>query len=411
MIDFVSMTVANTAPEILLNNPCFNWSQTINPNTAEQVVNRYNKIVYRAKFEEFSLLILTDADTKDSIIRISGSLHKFYKGGNEGDFSYYEICTAVDNLSKILNVTPENLMVHKIECGVNTSPPIKTYSLIDQMLCFRRKEFEVRNFRSSGYMKSIQLSNFKLKVYDKGMHCKSFEPICRIELNAEKMQFLHDKGVNLITLSDLKKLSLYSKLKEILLSQLNKVIFTDDRINAGQIDNPEEREFYLMATNSRFWQKSHSEFNGMRYLRTLERFEALKKEYAPDDLKEDFIKRVSAKWDSLSGYVTKLPITETSEMLRNYLKVECNIYPRVCLNCGRDISTQRDNSFYCSEKLHGRKVKRCRNEVSNLKVHELRFYPGETLFEIDSFLKPEYRRLKEILKNHNSMGGLTPMHP
>jgi hypothetical protein len=39
--------------------------------------------------------------------------------------------------------------------------------------------------------------------------------------------------------------------------------------------------------------------------------------------------------------------------------------PTKCASCGKDISTQRNGSKFCSEAIHGKKAKQCRNKASN----------------------------------------------
>ena len=56
---------------------------------------------------------------------------------------------------------------------------------------------------------------------------------------------------------------------------------------------------------------------------------------------------------------------------------------RKCLSCGRDISSQKTNSRFCSEKEVGEKnAHSCRNKISNLKKKIFREQQNGILFPI-----------------------------
>ena len=64
-----------------------------------------------------------------------------------------------------------------------------------------------------------------------------------------------------------------------------------------------------------------------------------------------------------------------------------------CITCGRDISSQKKGSKFCSEMLYGREAKKCRNRDSNPRnnlkmkqdrriIREQKKYSGLTLFPV-----------------------------
>jgi hypothetical protein len=189
--------------------------------------------------------------------------------------------------------------------------------------------------------------------------------------------------------------AIYDSLKDIALKSFDSFIFTDDRINLDELTN-DDRAVFTEFSNPRYW--SMPKANRTQRQRAKNRFYGLITKYAPDDIKQDIRNLIESKWDFLIHDVTILPQFENGDMLRFDTHIVSNkVTPqRQCLTCGRDITNQRPGSLYCSEVLHGREVKKCRNIVSNLKVHEQRFYPGLTLFSIDDYLTPEHRRIKDI---------------
>jgi hypothetical protein len=108
---------------------------------------------------------------------------------------------------------------------------------------------------------------------------------------------------------------------------------------------------------------------------------------------------IQSRWDRLSKDVPILPVFKNQIVSHYYIdvlhKTETSI-TKQCLTCGRDISNQKSTSKYCSEKLFGREVKRCRNRISNFKRDELNRYPSQTLFDVDQYLSEEYRRWKGV---------------
>ena len=110
-------------------------------------------------------------------------------------------------------------------------------------------------------------------------------------------------------------------------------------------------------------------------------------------------KLIQSKWKILHGDIPLLPLSQNTDMSHYYIDVSHNketSTTKQCLTCGRDISNQKSTSKYCSEKLFGREVKRCRNVISNLRRDELKRYPSQTLFDVDQYLSDEYRRWKGV---------------
>jgi hypothetical protein len=108
---------------------------------------------------------------------------------------------------------------------------------------------------------------------------------------------------------------------------------------------------------------------------------------------------IQSGWDRLSKVVPLLPVSKNQILSQFYIdvlhKTETST-TKQCLTCGRDISGQKSTSKYCSEKLFGREVKRCRNIISNLRRDELNRYPSQTLFDVDQYLNDDYRRWKGV---------------
>lgn len=88
-------------------------------------------------------------------------------------------------------------------------------------------------------------------------------------------------------------------------------------------------------------------------------------------LVSDLIKN---EWDSLFINSTKLPIGESAELHNFTLKIKGKnvgnavqpLTKSVCLSCGKDITTQKSGSKFCSAKIVGEsEAHKCRNTNSN----------------------------------------------
>lgn len=406
MIDFLSMDIIHTAPALLTSQ--LDFTEPINSVTGEVIPDHYGVFTKTATMGAFQIQIKTYRNSNDSRITIKGSLHKHHSGNyiaegyNYSDFDYFGICNAIHHLCNTLKISPDNFIPHQKEFGLNIPTAIAPYQIIEQIISHKGKEYELRKFNEAGYLIRFNRERYSIKIYDKGLQYDLPDNILRFEIKANKMAYFNCKdfeGCQIVTLADLLNIDIYSKLKNKLLQTLNELIFTDDRVNPKDIIKQKDRAFFKEATNPRFWAKLRRESDSKTFNRQMQRFDSLRVRYAPNDIKNELSLLLDSKFEKLFQNVPFSPQLETLELSTFHTHIVGELRTtnqRDCLTCGRDISGQRPGSNYCSESKHGREVKKCRNKVSNLRVHELRFYPGATLFNVDEFLQPEYRRLKSI---------------
>jgi hypothetical protein len=386
MIDFVSLEVTDFRPELLSENPLLSFSQRINPRTGELTANERGNQTLEAEFGNMRIRIVTNIRTNAHRIFIEGSLHKHHKGNNHEDFGISDLRESLRLFLAVVGIEPGGCIIHQIEFGVNITPPMPTQQFIDQILSLAGKEYELKEFKDLGYLKRFKRAQYEVKIYDKGWQYGLPEDILRVEIKVTRMEFLHEKGINIRTMEDLLDQTLYAQLKDLLIATLQRLIFTDDRIQPAAIVPNTDSAFFKEASNTRFWKMIRTGHR-MQFKRHLERYDAIRCKYAPDDLKDIFLRTISDKWDLLSRDVTFLPMSEPGSLLRSDHHIVCrNVTParRHCQSCGRDITEQKTGSRFCSERLYGRDAKRCRNMDSNPRNHrrrkDLRLYPGFTLF-------------------------------
>lgn len=388
MIDFVSLEVAGFRPEELVQNPLLSFIQGINTETGELPVDRYGN---RKSVAEYGNLVFTVIFNANQRIRlfIRGSLHKHRKGNNHEDFTFADLAETIREIQNFTGIHPERLIIHQIEFGVNIRPTIPTRQFIDQIISHGGKVYELRQYKGRGYLIRFIWSQYELKIYDKGFQYGLPDDNLRTEIKVTKMDFLHAKGIRIETLADLLQMPVFLQLRAVFMATLQKLIFTDDRIDPKFIENKSDRELFRDASNTRFWKKLREDPNRMRFKRYLDKVDATRCAFAPDDLKGIYLERLANKWDAMSQDVTLLPLANPAMLLRSYPHIvgkNPSSPPRYCSSCGRDITGQKTGSRFCSEKMFGRDAKRCRNMDSNprnsLKRKYKRLYPGYTLFPV-----------------------------
>jgi hypothetical protein len=399
MIDFIKFRI-NEAPTNILNNPLLNFSVPVDIKTGEIKSIRYGYIKQTCEFQNMLFEYIQNIESKTQYIDISGSLHKFYQGNNYTDFTLVELQKSILDISEILGTNPQNTRIRSIEFGVNITPKQLTNQVLDSIICFMGKPYKWDNFKGKGYLKRFSLSQFEIKIYNKGLHCLLNDNLMRFELNVNKMDYLLTKDVQTLSIADLLKTSIHQQLRDLLESALNNLYFIDYRIDLKQISNSREKLIIIEGSNPGFWNKYRESHSAKGYQKKVKRFKELNLIYSPSNLQTEIKELILAKWDQLNS-TPILPSVENTKVPHYYThivgKIE-ELNKRYCLTCKREITKQKKGSQYCSEKLNGREVKKCRNEVSNLKQHENRFYKGPTLFDVDLYLKPYYQQIKTILK-------------
>ena len=142
--------------------------------TAELVTN------YVAEWGNLRLMI------KGDHLIVRNSLHKFFKGENYSDFTYTEVCNAIDLLFLQLEIKEHEFSVKKLEFGLNVNMNIQVSELLPCLLFYKGKEFD--NLRSKAHKYGVKcfLTEYCVKVYDKVKQVKDKD---LISLDGNLMRF------------------------------------------------------------------------------------------------------------------------------------------------------------------------------------------------------------------------------
>lgn len=353
-----------------------------------EVINEPSK----AEFNGLTFrLIPSSLDTSKYRCLLSGSIHKYRNsGGNNHDrFTLSEVFRVLHELSVKFGIDLNSTVLHGVEFGVNLRLPYPPSKVIKSVVVHRNTPYEAINKNRKIGVVCVR-SQYEIKIYDKGLACGvASENIIRIEYKVFKMQALAGLGITqLIDLCNPKK---FPPLVDFLVSALNDTVFIPPDTILDLLTIREQSTFHAMS-KPYYWQS----------LTRKKRFDArntiariLKKCNAFDyqrDLKERLLNEVNLICDvqkealesvnitsSFQGIeadenVTFLPLEYRVKTLQRQFLETCspfmpNVFKEVsgsrcCITCGKDISMNKTNSVFCSEKYNPF-AKRCRNKDSN----------------------------------------------
>lgn len=404
MIDFIKCILLTT-PEYLLSNPNLKFGLNMDDKTGEVIKNRYGYITRVAQLGQLQIKISENYETQNTVIELSGSLHKHHQGGtNFNDFTFFDVCTTINQICDLLKLTPEQFIISHIEYGVNITPTHSANDILNAIVALKGKCYEIREYNGTGYMKRFCLSQYDVKIYDKSKQYSLTNNVLRFELKVFKMQYLGKKGIHLKTFTDLLNPDTYLQLFKTIAKTVDNIYMFDYRITLKAINHTRERLILTECINTNYWKKYRNTHSAKGYTKKVKRFRDLVKKYAPDNLHQYLKTEITNKWFELLNSTPILPHVQNATVPQNYPLIVGNINPivkRYCITCGKDISHQKSNSLFCSEKLNGPEGKKCRNRLSNLKRDEKRKYSGPTLFDVDLYLRTDYLHLKQIINQRN----------
>jgi hypothetical protein len=306
-----------------------------------------------------------------------------------------------------LHLNPSNCLIHHIEFGLNINPVHSTTDILNSIILCKSIDYDKKDFKRTGYQKTFEFSQYKIKIYDKGKQYDLNTDLLRFEVKVQRMQYLHSKGIKINTLQDLTTSVFYTDLLKVIISNIDNILFYDYRIEQLKILNKNDLLIMAKGANPQHWIKLKNLVSGNTFYKKVNEFKTLVSKYAPTDLKTELKNIVSNKWNNLLNTCTNLPSVENNKVVHIYpIVVSKNIQPpKYCLSCGKDISHQKSNSKYCRFKINGKENKDCKNLATNFFEHDLRLYPKHQLhlLEIDNYLQPDRLRLKQIeFKNYRS---------
>src|SRR5690606_10731654 len=134
-------------------------------------------ITRRGNFETFYLIVkevINEGTGKQSFyLTIKGSLHKnFYNGSNYLPFRCQDLQEQINHLCKNLCINPKEAKIFTLEVGLNISTPFKVTPFIRRnIISYKGNPFNRYTADRQGKCLGVvcQLSQYALKIYDKGL--------------------------------------------------------------------------------------------------------------------------------------------------------------------------------------------------------------------------------------------------
>lgn len=356
-------------------------------------------ITHRGIFENYQITIKettkTQVNGKRSVsyfLTIDGSLHKNYFGGaNYLPFHWDDLQKEIIKLETGLQLSGHADLAN-LEIGLNIpfQFPVFTY-LKQNLITYKGHPFDRYNPDKNGLCLGYvcPLSQYAVKIYDKGKQFNLPDNLMRFELRYLKMQPLKERGIK--HLSDLTDFEKVNGLLSLLISAWENTVLFDSSIN---LNNPElkDRDRQLLKDGRRpgYWEhlketkKRRFDYHRKKYRELVTRY--------GNGLHEKVREMIITGWENLFKNCTILPGVQNPELFKFTVKVKGkNEQKRVCLSCGRDISNQDSRSKFCGSKFVGEAAAhQCRNRDSNqrnnFKNKVRRINSRGVLFDISPYL-------------------------
>ncbi len=336
----------------------------------------------------------------------SGSLHYYFNNGlnNYTQFTLKDVAEAITKFANEFIINPNTTVVHNLEFGVNLLVPFNPDYFIDSLIAHKTNLFNTMLAPFYGKTSEHENAQYWIKCYNKGQQF-GLKNILRFELRFTKMEKIGKK----VYLADLLNPAIIEKCKMLLLECFTELIIKEPVTGLSD----KEQIFYQKYINPNYHNDATKDKN--KRCREKKDYKGLLNNHSTDRLKEKTFKilvetlnNITSEYPNRCNLLTDIAgpslqplnsIEKTSLQpfdclpKRSKSCTDLTILNRAqkCISCGRDITNQKAGSKYCSEKLHGKEAKKCRNKNSNaannFKRKLAHINANGTLFDIMPFFK------------------------
>jgi hypothetical protein len=235
----------------LLDHPRLTFPLPVDERTGAVLIDRTRYATDRGL--TFAL-VPTKADRSRYRVELSGSLHRYSRGGlhNADDFTADEVAAAVDALQRTYGIDAPASTLNNLEFGVNLALPFPAADLLRALLCYRGVPFVYHTENGFTYYQAA-MSQYVVKIYDKGTEYAFTGHVVRVEVKVLKMAYLHRQGIAIRTLADLTNPTHYPALGTLLAETFGAVLFDEPTVSKTDVPD-RDREFLLEARDPRYWQ-------------------------------------------------------------------------------------------------------------------------------------------------------------
>jgi len=334
MIDGITIRTEVEDFESWRNSTNIQFRNSFNDSTGEILIKKRGCQVittYYGNWETFYLEVkkVLNINTREIIthLYIKGSLHKnHFNGKNFERFNWDNLQNEIRHICKTLFIEPDKARITTIEIGVNIATPfIVKQFLQENVLNYKGKSFNTYKPDRNGFELGLfcDLSQYRIKIYDKGAQNKLAFNLIRFEKKFIKMQSLKKRGIT--HLSDLLNFTKVYALKYIISEAWDNVLLYDIKDIKTVKTKIGIKDYDLLQNgrNPKHWLQLKS--NGIRkfnYFRS--KFKNLISIYG-ENFHPFMSNLIQTEWDSLFQNCTNLPTGELNNLYNITLKIKGNI--------------------------------------------------------------------------------------
>jgi hypothetical protein len=275
------------------NHPLLDF-QTATSVTTGEVIKQKNPL---AKYRGFIF------EDRIKNIEIRGSIHKYFNEGkhNWNDFGINELILSIKEFCSVFNIDPSKIKLDNLEIGVNINMTFKPAKFLESLIMCAGNQFDWNSGSNMNY-RECELSQYYIKIYDKGLQYHLSNRIMRFEIKFVKMECPNRLGIK--CLSDLVDEDKIKDLSKELIRIYDDIYMGDISVNLDHL-SPNNKEFFLKGHQLAYWksekpQKSliaDDEFKRSYkiYERKLKHFRDLLEDTGANEKKKLFRKLIESK--------------------------------------------------------------------------------------------------------------------
>lgn len=285
-------------------------------------------IKYTGKFETYFISIketvkhnLKSNNSISYFMEITGSLHKNYFGGqNYSPFQINDLQIELTKIERELNISFDLANLVNIEIGVNINTPFEVMPFLrNNLLSYKGNSFNDYMPDREGFIlgKYCKLSQYSIKIYDKGKQNNLPYNLMRFEVRFTKMAIMKNRGVK--NLNSLTVTETVCNLISLLINSWDNVLIYDNSINIKDRKiKPKHRRVLINGNNPKYWEQlKENNKRDFNYKRNV--FKQLVKKYGVN-LHDQIKELIKKEWELLTNNCTNLPAVNTNNM---YKFTEC----------------------------------------------------------------------------------------
>ncbi|WP_128547743.1 hypothetical protein [Larkinella soli] len=293
----------------------------------------------RQKFKDFSFMIYPGGGK----VYMKGSWAKFHNEGlhNYSRYTVVDFTEDITSLSEVFGFDFFQGLLHSLEAGVNLplegllQPYFSPEYLLPRIISYQgRKLFgPMTTIRGKGLGIQCELSNYRLKIYDKGLQYHLPEKLLRVEYDCHSVKELQPMGIRtLADLTDPAKLQQLGRKVHRILAE---------SILIEPVDYPAlsaaERKLYGSAERPLFWWDLTPRDRFYHF----GRFRSMMETYSTYRLKDTLAELTRQEWDRITHTDTffgKVAATREGDTQAK----DCNKFSLI--NCGKHYNSLEENN-------------------------------------------------------------------